>query len=102
MNNTRHNENNRFESKLDEEFLAYGYSNLANVDYMQEIQVEETPAFSITHKNSCARDQTYSTNTVKTAFELPFAALFKDTKGEKKFEASSLIKVRFRFFAFVK
>ena len=42
----------------------------------------------------CLNDKKYSSKTVKTAFELPFAGLFKDTKGEKKFEASSLVKVR--------
>ena len=44
-------------------------------------------------KSECYKDKNYSKNTAKIAFELPFAALFKDTRGEKKFEASSLIKV---------
>ncbi len=41
----------------------------------------------------CMKDKMYSSTTVKTAFEIPFVGLFEDTKGEKKFEASSLIKV---------
>lgn len=41
----------------------------------------------------CLNDKKYSKTTAKTAFEMPFAALFQDTKGEKKFEASGLIKV---------
>jgi hypothetical protein len=38
----------------------------------------------------CRRDLNYSTHTAKTAYELPFAALFADTKSQKKFEASSI------------
>ena len=41
-------------------------------------------------ENSCESDTKYSKHTVKTAYELPFAALFKDNKGQKKFEASSV------------
>lgn len=50
-------------------------------------------------KSECYKDKNYSKNTAKIAFELPFAALFKDTRGEKKFEASSLIKVEDAFYA---
>ena len=38
----------------------------------------------------CETDTMYSKHTVKTAYELPFAALFKDNKGQKKFEASDV------------
>jgi hypothetical protein len=38
----------------------------------------------------CESDVNYSKRTVKTAYELPFASLFKDNKGQKKFEASSV------------
>lgn len=41
-------------------------------------------------KNECESDPKYSKNTVKTAYELPFAALFRDNRGQKKFEASSV------------
>ena len=41
----------------------------------------------------------YSTHTAKTAYEMPFAALFKDTKGEKKFEASSVFSVDGTYYA---
>lgn len=40
--------------------------------------------------NECEADTKYSKHTVKTAYELPFAALFEDNKGQKKFEASSV------------
>jgi len=49
--------------------------------------------------SSCLEDKHYSKKTAKTAFELPFAALFKDVKGEKKFEASSLIKVNDAYYS---
>jgi hypothetical protein len=38
-------------------------------------------------------DGTYSKTTLKTAFDMPFAALFEDTRGQKKFEASDVIQV---------
>jgi len=40
--------------------------------------------------NECQEDLNYSTHTAKTAYEVPFAALFADTKSQKKFEASSI------------
>ena len=36
-------------------------------------------------------DGRYSKRTLKRAYELPFAGLFQDTKGQKKYEASSVI-----------
>ena len=38
-------------------------------------------------------DGYYSKRTLQRAFELPFASLFKDTKGQKKYEASDVILV---------
>jgi hypothetical protein len=38
-------------------------------------------------------DGHYREKTLQLAYELPFAALFKDTKGQKKYEASSVIVV---------
>eukprot|EP00581_Thalassiosira_minuscula_P032602 CAMPEP_0183767226 /NCGR_PEP_ID=MMETSP0739-20130205/12058_1 /TAXON_ID=385413 /ORGANISM="Thalassiosira miniscula, Strain CCMP1093" /LENGTH=453 /DNA_ID=CAMNT_0026006109 /DNA_START=7 /DNA_END=1368 /DNA_ORIENTATION=+ len=38
----------------------------------------------------CKRDDSYSKNTLKGAYDLPYAALFRDTRGEKKFEASAV------------
>ena len=38
----------------------------------------------------CESDTMYSKHTVKTGYERPFAALFKDNKGQNKFEASSV------------
>ena len=42
------------------------------------------------HKNECESDPKYSKRTVKTAYELPFAALFRHNRGQKKFGASSV------------
>jgi hypothetical protein len=39
------------------------------------------------------RDGHYSKRTLKRAYELPFAALFRDHKGQRKYEASSVIVV---------
>lgn len=38
-------------------------------------------------------DGMYSKRTLKLAYELPFASLFKDTKGQRKYEASSVVVV---------
>jgi len=47
----------------------------------------------------CLDDEKYSSHTAKTAYEMPFAALFKDTRGEKKFEASSIINLDGTYYA---
>ena len=88
-------------SKMNENILGSSNSNSDsssnnNIGIItQEMQVLESASFHMSHntKTKCFEDKHYSMNTAKTAFELPFAALFKDTRGEKKFEASSLIKV---------
>ena len=41
-------------------------------------------------KYSCKKDDKYSKATLKRAYELPFAALFQDQRGQKKFEASDV------------
>jgi len=38
-------------------------------------------------------DGMYSKHTLQRAYELPFAALFMENKGQKKYEASSVIVV---------
>ena len=38
-------------------------------------------------------NRNYSKRTLKTAYDMPFAALFEDTRGQKKFEASDVIQV---------
>lgn len=50
------------------------------------------------HKK-CKSNPRYSMETLKTAYEMPFAALFEDTRGEKKFEASSVTNVNGTFYA---
>jgi len=47
----------------------------------------------------CLHDKKYSSHTMKTAYELPFAALFSNTRGERKFEASSVIQVDGDYYA---
>eukprot|EP00557_Chaetoceros_sp_GSL56_P001582 CAMPEP_0176500304 /NCGR_PEP_ID=MMETSP0200_2-20121128/13454_1 /TAXON_ID=947934 /ORGANISM="Chaetoceros sp., Strain GSL56" /LENGTH=613 /DNA_ID=CAMNT_0017898911 /DNA_START=1723 /DNA_END=3561 /DNA_ORIENTATION=- len=48
---------------------------------------------------ACLKDKNYSSHTAKTAYEMPFAALFKDTRGEKKFEASSIFNLNGTYYA---
>ena len=43
-------------------------------------------------KHRCS-DGNYSRRTLKKAYEMPFSALFKDNRGQKRFEASDVIKV---------
>ncbi|KAL7534817.1 hypothetical protein ACHAWF_004961 [Thalassiosira exigua] len=38
----------------------------------------------------CEADTRYSKNTLKRAYDLPYAALFRDTRGQSKFEASDV------------
>ena len=72
--------------------LLGGFGGDAIISENEEIQVHISP-FHLLQKSQCFQDKKYSSHTAKTAYELPFAAMFKDTKDEKKFEASSLIKV---------
>lgn len=44
-----------------------------------------------TGKISHCNDGDYSSRTLKLAYELPFASLFKDSNGSRKFEASSVV-----------
>jgi hypothetical protein len=44
------------------------------------------------HESTCT-DGHYSKHTLKRAYELPFAALFRDHKSQRKYEASSVIVV---------
>uniref|UniRef100_A0A7S2Q461 Phytase-like domain-containing protein n=1 Tax=Skeletonema marinoi TaxID=267567 RepID=A0A7S2Q461_9STRA len=42
------------------------------------------------NKYSCMKDDNYSKVTLKRAYELPYAALFQDQRGQKKYEASDV------------
>lgn len=44
----------------------------------------------LSDKYSCKKDDNYSKATLKRAYELPYAALFQDRRGQKKFEASDV------------
>lgn len=48
---------------------------------------------------NCHSDPNYSIHTAKTAYELPFAALFADTRSQTKFEASSITKFEGNYYA---
>ena len=39
---------------------------------------------------ACEEDKAYSKHTLKSAYDLPYAALFRDNRGQKKFEASDV------------
>ena len=52
-----------------------------------------TTAPTLSSKHTTCEDGEYSKRTLKMAYELPFVSLFPDTKGQKKFEASSVIVV---------
>lgn len=41
-------------------------------------------------KNECERDTSYSKHTLKSAYDLPYSALFRNTRGQSKFEASDV------------
>ena len=44
----------------------------------------------LSDKYNCEKDDRYSKATLKRAYELPYAALFQDQRGQKKFEASDV------------
>lgn len=44
----------------------------------------------ISAANECEHDKLYSKHTLKAAYDLPFSALFRDTKSQSKFEASAV------------
>jgi len=57
------------------------------------------PLSSSREENRHCDNGRYSKRTLKKAYEMPFAALFKDCRGQKKFEASDVIKVGDDFYA---
>jgi hypothetical protein len=63
------------------------------VPMMGKAGKETKSSHSKVEEYDCESDSSYSKHTVKTAYELPFAALFDDNKGQKKFEASSVTMV---------
>ena len=69
--------------------LALG-STSSNLPILGRSNKKQKKAEKSDKTNECESDSRYSKHTVKTAFELPFAALFRDIKGQKKFEASSV------------
>ncbi|CAB9514412.1 expressed unknown protein [Seminavis robusta] len=64
------------------------------VDDRDDIVVTSSPGFlqPFTGEQDC-NDGFYSERTLQRSYELSFAALFKDTKGQKKYEASDVILV---------
>ena len=60
----------------------------------------DTPLLSKSHNSHImCNDGGYSKRTLKRAYEMPFAALFQDNRGQKKFEASDVIIVDKRVYA---
>eukprot|EP00590_Aulacoseira_subarctica_P003288 CAMPEP_0172425954 /NCGR_PEP_ID=MMETSP1064-20121228/35055_1 /TAXON_ID=202472 /ORGANISM="Aulacoseira subarctica , Strain CCAP 1002/5" /LENGTH=339 /DNA_ID=CAMNT_0013169263 /DNA_START=195 /DNA_END=1214 /DNA_ORIENTATION=- len=50
-------------------------------------------------KQQVCEDGSYSKRSLKLAYGVPFAALFEDSRGERKFEASDVIKVDDKYYA---
>ena len=44
----------------------------------------------LSEKYDCESDPSYSKHTLKRAYDLPYAALFRDNRGQSKFEASDV------------
>jgi hypothetical protein len=82
---------------------AVAYMQDFNSDaYLSEIDARDLKKKNKKNKHQdtkCLDDKKYSSHTAKTAYEMPFAALFKDTRGEKKFEASSVINLDGTYYA---
>ena len=70
--------------------VSYSTSDGDNMAMMSSLPILGSSKKNKGHKNECESDPKYSKRTVKTAYELPFAALFRDDRGQKKFEASSV------------
>jgi hypothetical protein len=72
----------------------------------QKQRQHETLTVKVEGKNKRQKDSTgscsdghYSKRTLQFAYELPFAALFEDNKGQKTYEASSITKKDDNFYA---
>ena len=70
--------------------FSYSNSDGDHVEMMSNLPILGSSRKKKGHTNECESDPKYSKRTVKTAYELPFAALFRDDRGQKKFEASSV------------
>lgn len=57
---------------------------------LQKIPLMGKSQKRLSDKYSCKKDENYSKATLKRAYELPYAALFQDRRGQKKFEASDV------------
>jgi len=79
--------------------LVYIQEKNSNTELAELSELGKKKGGARDHSYDCLTDEKYSKHTAKTAFELPIAALFKDTKGEKKFEASSIINVDDTYYA---
>lgn len=71
-----------------------GLSSVLELEGKSKAKESKSTKSSKSGKSSAAtpcEDGKYSKRTLQYAFELPFAALFKDNKGQSKYEASSII-----------
>jgi hypothetical protein len=73
--------------------------NFMNIDNRADVPLLSSKHHQHDTNLKCLEDEMYSSHTAKTAYEMPFAALFKDTRGEKKFEASSIFSVNGTYYA---
>jgi hypothetical protein len=64
-----------------------------------DVELEGSSKAKRSKDSSTCEDGQYSKRTLQYAFELPFAALFKDNKGQNRYEASSVVKKGDDFYA---
>lgn len=81
------------ENKAPHSLLFYVFRERGSVELEGKSHKKKKKTSLFTDDEDC-EDGDYSKRTLKRAYDLPFAALFKDTRGEKKFEASDIIMVR--------
>lgn len=59
--------------------------------YALEVEGKSKSSSSSSKMTTSCEDGAYSKRTLKIAYELPFPSLFEDSKGQSKYEASSVI-----------
>ena len=80
-------------SSLQQQLELEGSSKKKHKKKQQKKSHADDDDADIFTKNAECDDGSYSKRTLKRAYELPFAAIFKDTKGQEKYEASDIILV---------
>jgi hypothetical protein len=90
-NKKKKDEKKKDENKKDEEKKKKSHKKHHDDDNDEDEDDDDKPAnnYSDNPPTTCEND--YTKKTLKLAYELPFASLFRDAKGQKKFEASSVV-----------